>query len=90
MRFRLAASAPSSSRFGISTRREKSPDAICARPASIAVTAPMSDHEMANPSTRARAVAPTANPMTIHRARTYASWLVSTLATMSASAWLTS
>src|SRR5712691_1697541 len=69
---------------------EKSPDAICARLVSIALTAPTSDHEMANPSTRARTMAATANPMTTHRARTNASWLVSTLATMSASAWLVS
>ena len=63
IRFTLAASAPSSSRFVTSTCPVKSPDAVAASRASIRWIGPITDHERTNPSISASPIAPAATPM---------------------------
>ena len=79
IRFTLAASAPSSSRFSTSTWPEKSPDAIAASRASIRWIGPTSDHDSTNPSNRASTSAPAATPMNRFRelANELAFWSIS-------------
>ena len=69
MRFTLAASAPSSSRFVTSTWPEKSPEAIAASRESIRWIGPITDHESTNPRSSARTIAPAATPMNRFRER---------------------
>ena len=63
MRLTLVASSPSSSRFGTSTWPEKSPAAMAATRLSIFLIGPVSDHERARPTNRARIRLPAATPM---------------------------
>ena len=64
MRFKSAASAPSSSRFGTSTRVEKSPAAISRMRASIWRTGRTIDDEIVYPSSRASTILTSENAIT--------------------------
>ena len=63
MRLTFAASEPSSSRFGTSSRPEKSPPAISARRASVRWIGPISDHARTKPRMRASATLPAPTAM---------------------------